>query len=84
MTTTALDRDAAARLMEPLTDIVVQAGAAILAVTRSTMQVTGKSDGSPVTEADMAAHHIISEGWRNSCRRFGTVRGAHRSGRAAL
>ncbi|MBN9594715.1 MAG: 3'(2'),5'-bisphosphate nucleotidase CysQ [Afipia sp.] len=62
MTTTALDRDAAARLMEPLTDIVVQAGAAILAVTRSTMQVTGKSDGSPVTEADMAAHHIISEG----------------------
>ena len=50
-----LDRDAAARLMEPLTDIVVQAGAAILAVTRSTMQVTGKSDGSPVTEADMAA-----------------------------
>lgn len=62
MTTTALDRDAAATLMEPLTDIVVQAGAAILAVTRSTMQVTGKPDGSPVTEADMAAHHIISEG----------------------
>ena len=52
----AIDRDAAALLMEPLTDIVVQAGAAILAVSRSTMQVTDKSDGSPVTEADMAAH----------------------------
>ena len=58
----AIDRDAAVALMEPLTDIVVQAGAAILAVSRSTMQVTGKSDGSPVTEADMAAHHIIAEG----------------------
>jgi len=58
----AIDRDAAALLMEPLTDIVVQAGAAILAVSRSTMQVTDKSDGSPVTEADMAAHSIISEG----------------------
>lgn len=58
----ALDREAAALLMEPLTDIVVQAGAAILAVSRSSMQVTGKSDGSPVTEADMAAHRVISEG----------------------
>ena len=45
----AIDRDAAALLMEQLTDIVVQAGAAILAVSRSTMQVTDKSDGSPVT-----------------------------------
>ena len=62
MTSPAIDRDAAALLMEPLTDIVVAAGAAILAVSRSTMQVTGKSDGSPVTEADMAAHHIIAEG----------------------
>lgn len=58
----AIDRDAAAALMEPLTDIVVQAGAAILAVSRSTMQVEGKSDGSPVTEADMAADRIIAEG----------------------
>jgi 3'(2'), 5'-bisphosphate nucleotidase len=58
----AVDRDAAAALMEPLTDIVVQAGAAILAVTRSTMQVEGKSDGSPVTEADLAADRIIAEG----------------------
>ena len=61
----AIDRDAAAALMEPLTDIVVQAGAAILAVSRATMQVEGKSDGSPVTEADMAAHRIIAEGLTN-------------------
>lgn len=58
----AIDRDAAAAMMEPLTDIVVQAGAAILAVSRATMLVEGKSDGSPVTEADMAAHRIIADG----------------------
>ena len=57
----AIDRDTAATLMEPLTDIVFEAGAAILAVSRSTMQVEGKSDGSPVTEADMAADRIIAD-----------------------
>ncbi|HAO39243.1 MAG TPA: 3'(2'),5'-bisphosphate nucleotidase CysQ, partial [Afipia sp.] len=60
--TPAIDRDAAAALMEPLTDIVVQAGAAILAVSRATMLVEGKSDGSPVTEADMAGHRLIADG----------------------
>ena len=58
----AIDVDAAAALMEPLTDIVVAAGAAIIAVSRSTMQIEGKSDGSPVTEADMAADGIIARG----------------------
>lgn len=58
----AIDGDTAAALMEPLTDIVGQASAAILAVTRSTMHVEGKSDGSPVTEADMAADRIIADG----------------------
>ena len=58
----ALDRDAAAALIEPLTDLVVRAGAAILAVNRSAMKVDGKTDGSPVTEADLAADHIIAEG----------------------
>src|SRR3954451_6625764 len=57
-----LDRDAAAALIEPLTDIVIRAGAAILAVNRSTMKVDGKTDGSPVTEADLAADRIIAEG----------------------
>ena len=58
----ALDRDAAAALIEPLTGLVVRAGAAILAVNRSAMKVEGKTDGSPVTEADLAADRIIAEG----------------------
>ena len=57
-----LDRDAAAALIEPLTDIVIRAGAAILAVNRSAMKVDGKTDGSPVTEADLAADLVIAEG----------------------
>src|ERR1043165_7135463 len=57
-----LDRDAAAALIEPLTDLVIRAGAAILAVNRDAMRVDGKTDGSPVTEADLAADRIIGEG----------------------
>ena len=57
-----IDRDAAAALMEPLTDLVVRAGAAILAVNRQAMKIDGKPDGSPVTEADLAADRIIAEG----------------------
>lgn len=58
----AIDVDAAAALMEPLTDLVAEAGAAILAINRSGMRVEGKTDGSPVTEADMAADRIIADG----------------------
>src|SRR6188768_4080642 len=57
-----LDRDAAAALIETLTDILIRAGAAILAVNRSAMKIDGKLDGSPVTEADLAADRIIGEG----------------------
>jgi 3'(2'), 5'-bisphosphate nucleotidase len=57
-----IDRDAAAALIEPLTDLVVRAGAAILAVNRLAMRVDGKPDGTPVTEADVAADRIIGEG----------------------
>jgi 3'(2'), 5'-bisphosphate nucleotidase len=57
-----IDRGAAAALMEPLTDLVVRAGAAILAVNRLAMKVDGKLDGTPVTEADLAADRIICEG----------------------
>ncbi|WP_375411644.1 3'(2'),5'-bisphosphate nucleotidase CysQ [uncultured Bradyrhizobium sp.] len=57
-----IDRDAAAALIEPLTDLVARAGAAILAVNRGTMTAQGKADGSPVTEADLAADRIIGEG----------------------
>jgi 3'(2'), 5'-bisphosphate nucleotidase len=59
---TAIDRDAAAALMEPLTDLVIRAGAAILAVNRGAMKIDGKLDGSPVTEADLAADRIIADG----------------------
>jgi 3'(2'), 5'-bisphosphate nucleotidase len=57
-----IDGAAAAALMEPLTDLVIRAGAAILAVNRAAMQIDGKQDGSPVTEADLAADRIIGDG----------------------
>ena len=58
----AIDGDAAAALIGPLTDLVVRAGAAILAVNRRAMTIEGKLDGSPVTEADLAADRIIADG----------------------
>jgi 3'(2'), 5'-bisphosphate nucleotidase len=58
----AIDCDAAAALLESLTELVIRAGRVILAVDRSAMKVGGKSDGSPVTEADLAADRIIMEG----------------------
>jgi 3'(2'), 5'-bisphosphate nucleotidase len=57
-----IDRDTAGALIEPLTELVARAGAAILAVNRGTMSVDGKADGSPVTEADLAADRVIAEG----------------------
>ena len=62
MSGSVIDRDAAAALMAPLTDLVIRAGAAIMAVNRHAMKVDGKQDGSPVTEADHAADRIIGEG----------------------
>jgi 3'(2'), 5'-bisphosphate nucleotidase len=58
----AIDADAAAALMDSLTDLVAKAGAAILRVNRGVMTIDGKADGSPVTEADLAADRIIGEG----------------------
>jgi 3'(2'), 5'-bisphosphate nucleotidase len=57
-----IDRDTAAALIEPLTELVIRAGAAILAVNRGAMRIDGKADGSPVTDADLAADRIINEG----------------------
>ncbi|MGO4506733.1 3'(2'),5'-bisphosphate nucleotidase CysQ [Bradyrhizobium sp. 2TAF36] len=57
-----IDGPAASHLMEPLTALVVKAGEAILAVNRAAMRVDGKQDGSPVTEADLAADRIIADG----------------------
>ena len=60
--TPVIDHMAAAALIEPLTELVIRAGLAILAVNRAAMKVDGKTDGSPVTEADLAADRIIGEG----------------------
>jgi 3'(2'), 5'-bisphosphate nucleotidase len=57
-----IDRDQAAALMGPLTDLVVKAGQVILAVNRSGMKIKDKLDGSPVTEADLAADRVIGDG----------------------
>jgi 3'(2'), 5'-bisphosphate nucleotidase len=57
-----IDRRALADLIAPLTELVVLAGSAILKVDRHGMRIDGKSDGSPVTEADLAADRIIAEG----------------------
>lgn len=64
-TGTVIDRTAATGLLEPLTDLVVQASAAILAVNQKTVGQRDKSDGSPVTEADLSADRIIVEGLQN-------------------
>jgi 3'(2'), 5'-bisphosphate nucleotidase len=58
----AFDLDQAAAMIAPLTELVAKAGAAILAVNREAMSVEGKADGSPVTEADLAADRIIAAG----------------------
>jgi 3'(2'), 5'-bisphosphate nucleotidase len=55
-----IDRLAAQALLEPLTDLVVRASAAILDVT--TITANDKPDGSPVTQADLAADAIIVDG----------------------
>jgi 3'(2'), 5'-bisphosphate nucleotidase len=57
-----IDCDAAALLMEPLTDLVVRAGDAILAINRGALKIESKADQSPVTEADLAADRIIGDG----------------------
>ena len=57
-----IDREAAARLMAPLTELVALAGAAILKVDRTRMHIEGKIDGSPVTEADLASDRVIADG----------------------
>jgi 3'(2'), 5'-bisphosphate nucleotidase len=57
-----IDLDTAAALMDPLTESVARAGEAILAFDRAAMRVDGKIGGSPVTEADLAADRILSDG----------------------
>ncbi len=54
-------------LIEPLTTLVIAAGDAICAVRRGTVSVNEKSDGSPVTQADLAADRIIADGLTRLC-----------------
>src|SRR5436305_859797 len=61
-TAAVIDGERAAALLGPLTDLVARAGEAILAVNRATMSSGDKADGSPVTEADLAADCVIAEG----------------------
>ncbi len=58
----AARHDAATRLLAPLTDLVARAGEAILAIDRKSMSVSGKIDGSPVTDADLASDRVIADG----------------------
>ena len=54
-------------LIEPLTTLVIEAGVAICAVRRGTVNVNKKSDGSPVTQADLAADRFIADGLARLC-----------------
>jgi 3'(2'), 5'-bisphosphate nucleotidase len=44
-------------LMAPVVELALKAGEAILPFWRTGTAVTAKSDDSPVTAADLAAHH---------------------------
>src|SRR5690625_3195497 len=45
-----------------VTKLAIQAGAKILEYYKKPIQVEAKSDNSPLTQADLAAHDIISDG----------------------
>ena len=49
-------------LMAPVVELALKAGEAILPFWRIGTAVTAKADDSPVTAADMAAHHLILAG----------------------
>ena len=49
-------------LVGPLVDLCNEAAAAILAVYAGGFDVTTKNDRSPVTAADLAAHHVLCDG----------------------
>lgn len=52
------------RLLNSVNEIAQQAGAAIMAIYRNPQEIaeTGKADGSPLTQADLAAQRIIVAG----------------------
>jgi 3'(2'), 5'-bisphosphate nucleotidase len=50
------------KLLEQTIDIARKAGDAIMAIYKTDYEQYEKSDSSPLTEADLAAHHIIIDG----------------------
>lgn len=49
-------------LLDPVRRVALDAGAAIMDIYRTPFTVERKTDYSPVTAADLAAHHVILEG----------------------
>ena len=49
-------------LLPQVLALAKQAGAAIMAIYANPVEVRSKRDASPLTEADLVSHHIISEG----------------------
>jgi 3'(2'), 5'-bisphosphate nucleotidase len=61
-TTEPLSRTERAALRDPVRKLARIAGEAILHVYRGEFEVEQKSDDSPLTAADLAAHHVIVDG----------------------
>ena len=57
-----IDIDTARSLLAPLSDIVAEASAAVLAIDRASARLDDKDDGSPLTRADLAADRVIADG----------------------
>jgi 3'(2'), 5'-bisphosphate nucleotidase len=57
-----IDLDTARGLLAPLSDVVAEASAAVLAFDRGSARLDDKDDGSPVTRADLAADRVIADG----------------------
>lgn len=55
----------ATALLGPLSDIVAQAAVAVLAIDRDSARLDDKRDGSPVTQADLAADRVIADGLKS-------------------
>lgn len=55
-------RSAPPAMLEPVIALAKQAGTAIMAVYDKNIAVQRKADDSPLTQADLAAHHIIQVG----------------------
>ena len=58
----AIDLETARSLLAPLSDVVAEATAAVLAIDRGSARLDDKDDGSPLTRADLAADRVIADG----------------------